>query len=131
MLIPRQRTSPDYLLLTPTTCRHGVSESEGHPFAPEAFERRFVREFGYAPPDPIHLVGEVDSVRQIPLPALDDNGQILTASQQVIAPYVLRHLQSQTRTPGALGRFYEMCRCSLQLRNESPVDAAVAARRDY
>lgn len=131
MLLPRPRTSSDYLLLTPTTCRYGASEGEAHLFDAEAFERRFVREFGYVPPDPIHLVGEVDSLHQFPLPPLDDNGQILTASQQVIAPYVLRYLQSQTRTTGALGRFYETCRCSLKLRSESPMDAAVAARRDY
>ena len=131
MLLPRPRISSEYLLLTPTTCRYGTAQDEGHSFTPEAFERRFVREFGYVPPDPIHLAGEVDSLRRFPLASLDDNGQILTASQQVIAPYVLRHLQSETRTTGALGRFYEMCRCSLKLRDSSPEDGAVKARRDY
>ena len=131
MLLPRKRPSSDFLLLTPTTCRYGASEEERRLAPADLFEKRFVREFGYAPPDPIHLAGEVDSTRRPALGGLDDNSQILTTSQQVIAPHILRYLQSQTRTAGALGAFYEACRCSLKVRNESEVDGAVAARRDY
>lgn len=121
--------SRGFLWLTPTACRYVAQPPEWKSF--EALRHRFVREFGYAPPEPHYLVSDVGPMPHLDLSAFDRNNQVLTACERAIAPLVLRHFEFDPRSSGRLDLFYNLTRCSFRVFAATHGDPHETVLADY
>lgn len=132
MRLPREveTDSGGSLWLTPTACYYDhrplLEPRDSH-----AFRHRFVREFGYEPPPPYYLQGDVAGLRRFDLAALHHNNQILAACERAIAPLILRHFEYDPRSSGRLDRFYDLTRCTLRILDTAPQNPDEAVLTDY
>ncbi len=118
------------LLLTPAACRYDLQHPQEQKDFP-AFRHKFVREFGYEPPQPFYLLSDVVGMRRFDLSAFHRSNQILTACERAIAPLILRHFEYEPRSSGRLDRFYDLTRCSFRILNTTPPDPHETVLTDY
>lgn len=118
------------LILTPRECRF---EREPRKVWREMsmFQDRFQEEFGYAPPVPHHIKAKIEGLRKINLMNLDDNGQIVSAAQEALAPFVQEYFQSAPNIGARLKRLFRLNPRSLTIRNKVFTNPAEMVLQEY